>query len=383
MPQNTGAPKKYTTSTKAQNPHRHGKGKIRTPPVVEAPPSFNPPQLTFPTQERLLDVFARTFDDELSGPHLEPTIQKIKGDLFNRDFASAFGTEEHLSVYAARWAPPRALCYSSIFNFLRHQFPSLLPAEAREKVAVVPEGTAQPEDELDQRRRPRVRMMSVGGAAAELTSFAAFLASDPRAPVGEITLVDSGSWASVVDRLQEKLVNPPQLSKYASEAAIAASKPFISPDSLLTTFAQHDVLAVDKDCLARLVGTEPLVVTMLFTLNELYTSGGIGKTTTFLLNLSACLAPGSVLLVVDSPGSYSEAGVGDKSKSYPMQWLLDHTLTKTVPDTWEKLESCDSVWFRLAESLRYPISLENMRYQIHLYRVRGPAKPAAEGQEGS
>ena len=37
---------------------------------------------------------------------------------------------------------------------------------------------------------------------------------------------------------------------------------------------------------------------------------------------------------------------------------------------WEKLESADSVWFRLAEGLRYPIQLENMRYQMHLYRAR-------------
>ena len=40
--------------------------------------------------------------------------------------------------------------------------------------------------------------------------------------------------------------------------------------------------------------------------------------------------------------------------------------------TWEKLESADSVWFRLAEGLRYPIPLENMRYQMHLYRACRP-----------
>ncbi|RYC57749.1 hypothetical protein CHU98_g8463 [Xylaria longipes] len=36
---------------------------------------------------------------------------------------------------------------------------------------------------------------------------------------------------------------------------------------------------------------------------------------------------------------------------------------------WEKIESRDSVWFRVADGLRYPIPLENMRYQMHLYRA--------------
>ena len=74
---------------------------------------------------------------------------------------------------------------------------------------------------------------------------------------------------------------------------------------------------------------------------------------------------------MDSPGSYSEAAVGKEKKKYPMQWLLDHTLVEIeTPDYhWEKLESEESVWFRVPEELFYPIPLENMRYQLHLYRL--------------
>ncbi len=36
---------------------------------------------------------------------------------------------------------------------------------------------------------------------------------------------------------------------------------------------------------------------------------------------------------------------------------------------WVKLESQDSIWFRLADTLHYPIPLENTRYQMHLYRA--------------
>jgi len=82
-----------------------------------------------------------------------------------------------------------------------------------------------------------------------------------------------------------------------------------------------------------------------------------------------------MLLVVDSPGSYSETSIGKESKRYPMQWLLNHTLLETSKERggkgdvkWEKLVSDESRWFRLADDLKYPISLENMRYQVHLYR---------------
>jgi 25S rRNA (uracil2843-N3)-methyltransferase len=66
-------------------------------------------------------------------------------------------------------------------------------------------------------------------------------------------------------------------------------------------------------------------------------------------------------------------------KKYPMQWLLDHTLLKQANGNlnergkeeivrWEKVKEDDSRWYRLDERLRYPIELENMRMQVHLYR---------------
>jgi 25S rRNA (uracil2843-N3)-methyltransferase len=123
------------------------------------------------------------------------------------------------------------------------------------------------------------------------------------------------------------------------------------------------------------LGEQPLLITLLFTLNELYTSS-ITQTTAFLLKLTAATVQGTVLLVVDSPGSYSEATVGKDKKKYPMQWLMDRTLLgdqgaareeRDAPK-WEKVMGDESRWFRMPEKLKYPISLENMRYQIHLFR---------------
>jgi 25S rRNA (uracil2843-N3)-methyltransferase len=171
--------------------------------------------------------------------------------------------------------------------------------------------------------------------------------------------------------MQDHLTTPPPLSKYASAAARASNERLIDPTQLDCSFFQADTLSLDNDALSNQVGSEPLIVTLMFTLNELYTDGGIGKTTKFLTNLGQILPQGSLLLVVDSPGSYSEAAVGKEKKRYPMQWLLNHTLLETeLPAlTWERLESEDSIWFRIPEGLSYPIQLENMRYQMHLYRV--------------
>ncbi|KAG3182325.1 hypothetical protein PC129_g25369, partial [Phytophthora cactorum] len=143
-------------------------------------------------------------------------------------------------------------------------------------------------------------------------------------------------------------------------------------DQLALTHTQQDVLALDAPALAAVVGDRPVVVTLMFTLNELYTRGGIANTTKLLKNLGEVLAHGSLVLVVDSPGSYSETALGKEKKRYPMQWLLDHTLLETTEKqgySWDKLESDESVWFRLPDVLNYPIPLENMRYQLHLYRL--------------
>ncbi|PHH85155.1 hypothetical protein CDD83_824 [Cordyceps sp. RAO-2017] len=153
---------------------------------------------------------------------------------------------------------------------------------------------------------------------------------------------------------------------------------------MAVAFRQADALALTEGELARLAGPDPLLVTLLFTLNELYTDAGPARTTAFLRALARALPSGSLLLVVDSPGSYSEAAVGRDKKRYPMHWLLGHTLldARAPGYAWERLESHDSLWFRLPEGLSYPIQLENMRYQMHLYRIRKPQTvTGAPGEE--
>lgn len=209
-----------------------------------------------------------------------------------------------------------------------------------------------------------------------------------------LTLLDIAPWTSVVSKLHTGLLTPPTISKYASAAVKAANRPsLLTEQDIDTTFKTEDVFALTPKQISESFGKEPMLLTLLFTLNELY-SASIGKTTGFLLNLTAATKKGTLLLVVDSPGSYSETAVGSgggEGKKYPMKWLLDHVMIgkqkkkaaegeeeeeakveiveeKEDAAAWEKVVSDDSRWFRIPEGLKYPIPLENMRYQIHLYK---------------
>jgi 25S rRNA (uracil2843-N3)-methyltransferase len=326
-------------------------------------------------QQRVLDVFRHAFNDILSSPSFTATLQSVKQALYDRDFARAFGDPEHLAVYAARWSPTRALCYASVLAGIKEHLEPLLlsssvdptPTENQDETETVTTPTNE---------HPHLQLLSIGGGAAELVAFGSFLNQHPSPLSGSITLLDSGPWQPVITTLTTALTTPPPISKYASAATKLSNTPLVPASHLTPTFLQQDALTLNATTLTPLLGTDPLLITILFTLNELFTASGIGKTTAFLLNLTSAVPIGSLLLVVDSPGSYSETSVGKEAKRYPMQWLLDRIMLGTRREPvrgrrWAKVEAAESVWFRLAEGagLEYPIPLENMRYRMHLYRA--------------
>ncbi|ROV95662.1 hypothetical protein VMCG_07613 [Cytospora schulzeri] len=310
-------------------------------------------------QQKVLNTFQGFFNSVLSSENFTTILQEVKTALFNRDFDKAFGNEEYNEAYAARWSPTRALCYASVLDGIRPHLDEL----SRTKKA---------EDDAEVDNEANLRVVAIGGAAAEIVAFGSYLGQQDPPLSSSIALLDVAPWAGVVEKLRAGLATPPQISKYASAAIQAANTPIADLDRLAgVTFKQTDVLSLKKEEVSSLVGsTQPVLITLLFTLNELFTVGGMGKTTSFLLNLTQTVPAGSLLLVIDSPGSYSEATVGKESKRYPMQWLLDKILLETT-GAWEKVESEESVWFRLSQDLEYPIPLEDMRYQMHLYRSCG------------
>lgn len=364
-------------------------------------------------QQVVLDTFKSSFPDLFDDEDLEEKLQEVKTHLFNRDFLGAFGRDELLSAYAVRWSPSRALAYLNILH-------GVIETTLKSKDIKVASKTTGSKS---------LSICSIGGGAgAELVSIAAILqllvaranappeveektSGDEEAEQEalaiqnlsiskedvdlkfQLLMMDVADWRSVKTVLYDHLTTPPKLSQYASAAVKAANRPFVYPQSLSQELHVADVLTLDPESLDRtLVGSHAKLVTIFFTLNELYTTSR-ARTQAFLLQLTESLEPGAVLLVVDSAGSYSTVELNGAEKKYPMHWLLDHTLLKVaaapsigakegngqaeVKDKrgreqetprWEKLREEESTWFRLPEGLNYPLELEDMRYQLHLYR---------------
>ena len=146
-----------------------------------------------------------------------------------------------------------------------------------------------------------------------------------------------------------------------------------------------DILSLSEEGLKSLLHHQR-VISLMFTLNELF-STSISKTTQLLLRMTDIASPGTILMVVDSPGSYSTLSfvkndsteTQQQQRQYPMKFLLDHTLLSVAEGSWEKLVSQDSRWFRkdANHKLHYNVELEggqgfirleDMRFQIHVYR---------------
>ena len=353
-------------------PQQHGASKTPAPAHSETDIAT----LQVEVQQIILDVFRRAFSFDSDQLDLKATIQEVKGYLFQRDFSRAFANAEYLDAYALRWSASRALGYSSIFTHGDlQQIWSRFDVSATSAVAVLPASLSSPDSPRSHASAHRVLCIGGGGGAEVAACAAAVRKFHPSSTKLSVHVVDIANWAACLQKLENALCTPPQLSTYASESAKAANKAFIPCDSFDVYFAQRDILSVDQADLRDMM-QHAFLCTIMFTLNELF-SVSIAKTTAFLLALTESMIPASWLLVVDSPGSYSEVKLGTgedpKTRQYPMKWLLDHTLLEVAGEgnnrRWKKAVSDDSRWFRLNQhALKYPIELENMRYQIHLYQ---------------
>lgn len=309
-------------------------------------------------EQKCLDIFRETL-----GPSSDDSsiLQEVKRHLFNRNFAAAFGQEEYLRVYASRWSPSRALAYLNVFADLD-----------------TPLKCSYDGKDVDQAITHMRAVCLGGGAGGELVGLGGWLStlSSAAADVAErklrIDLVDIADWRTVVQLLQAGLTSPPELSKYASQAKKDANKALVSALAIDACFHELDVLSPEtakQDQLTRLL-EEADLVTFMFTLNELY-STSLPATQALLDKVTDTVKVESHLLVVDSPGSYSTVSLNGVEKKYPMQWLLDHTLLSPKAgggSKWEKVVEDNSRWFRLSKELSYPITLEDMRFQMHLFR---------------
>lgn len=385
-------------------------------------------KISIKLQQSLLDMISITFKTKLND-NLNTLIKEVKQNLYHRDFCNAFRKQDYLEAYAIRWSATRTLAYLDIFQKLpqlsstnliepslglnRHTL-EITHERCEDAKCSAPPAPVPPTTETNASRLEKLKQCDSetydvvtqvvclgGGAGAEILALAghlsrvnSFICADTqtgsrKAAKLKVTAIDIADWSSVIDRLHLAITADPSLSKRTSLVLEALhDMPWVDPDSFEVRFLKQDVLQIEESAEMQAILRKARLVTIMFTLNELY-SVSMSATTKLLLSITSILEPGSLLLVVDSPGSYSTVSIGSKDfsssrndppssqqkKKYPMQWLLDHTLLNSAriegkenAHQWEKLYSSDSTWFRHTPDLTYPIALEDMRYQVHLYR---------------
>lgn len=370
--------------------------------LLPSPNSFSESQE--PTAEESLDIKA--------------LIQTIKGHLYNRDFDSAFADADEglLRAYALRWSAARALGYAGLFKSM---FRVLMEKEARNSgkdsalqpthVVCIGGGAGAEIVALSAAWRDLMDEGTIPGSQKGLSdALEAVSLSDEQDDQGDestrkleqsqtpspsssslsITAVDIADWSAVVRRLSSTILSPsvPSSKSYPSPLFANGQQQDTTTDAKLNVdFKRLDVLSLSDAELASLFhptqqssSTRTNMVTLMFTLNELF-STSMPKATAFLLKTTDLLQPGTLLLVVDSPGSYSTlklskgGSAGAQERQYPMKFLLDHALLSVAKGSWERVYSQDSRWWRRdAARLWYDVGegagLEDMRFQVHVYR---------------
>lgn len=323
---------------------------------------------TLPPQQ-ILDLFKVVFHDELyeqDAEALHRTIQTVKTDLYNRDYAAAFDNEDKRSAYCCRWSPPRAVAYASLFGYLK---------EVREiiqcKSSAIDDKLASLSlDESPRNGRPNIdsNILCIGGGAGgELVSIASIFTpsrdfslkysktpqKDDTSPKLNVHLVDIANWSHLVGSLDK---------------GISENWLYDQSKNFNVTFEHKDILGMTpRDLKLKNLN----LITLLFTTNELFTEQKAASIR-FFQNLNANCMTGCHLLIVESAGSFSHITVG--TKKFPIQFLVDTLLLgkrgEERKGDWEIVDQSDSLWYRGNDEFDYPVKLENMRFFYRLYRKK-------------
>ena len=358
-------------------------------------PNFQHNHLPIELQQLLLNIFRAAFPIYQDYSALKPTLQEIREALLERDFERALGRLDWMEAYVVRWSPSRALCYAAVLLGVFEEFGeevwirSMLqgPESEIQRSSKSPGPTPRP-----------LKAVCFGGGAAEIMAFGAILrhiltaesasvsddtnslsGSELHRPVLQLQLVNTGNWTPIINLLRSGLTTPPTLSKYASASARANNAPFLSLDVLNISLQRCSVLEASQEELECMVGGKAVLITVFFSISDLWASSVV-KCTAFLLKLTLAAPKDSLLLIIDGLDSSAEITLekddqGKERKAYPMHYLLDMVLLeKQLPNlmgnkpAWARLLEDQSRLFKVAGQLKYSISLENIKFQVHLFR---------------
>jgi 25S rRNA (uracil2843-N3)-methyltransferase len=347
-------------------------------------------------QQLILDTIRATFPAVDEFNTLIPVLREVREALEQQDYCKAFGTEEFLEAYTIRWSPSRALAVANVLawtcsekrdvawiqQFLHNnrQKPSKIVCIGRggsDLLACVALLKHSHQNKLD--AIPRPESSSANGTTQDGISITT---SHPEpdyndSAMVDLNLIDRHVWSGIVTKLHHTLTTTPTLPKYATAKAHAANVSAIPSQALNLSVNHLDILESGDTDLRAMIGPVPALITLFYTLHELY-SISISKTTAFLLRLTLAAPKGSLLLIVDSPGADAALpGSSNKGqeKKYPLEWLFYQALlppkSTDLEDreqpAWKKIvESGHEKEYKLPAGLRFPGSLENTRFQVHL-----------------
>lgn len=349
-------------------------------------------------QQLILDTIRNSFPAVDEFDALKPVLRAVREALEQKDYCTAFGTEDFLEAYTIRWSPSRALASANVLAWICSEMGEAVwvqqflenDGQRPSKIVCIGRGGSDllgcvallkhsHQSKLDRLARPR--SSSIDATTTDIISAASsHVKSDYNdKAIIDLNLVDRHDWSGIISKLQHTLTHPPPLSKYATAKAHALNHPNLPPDVLSLSVSQIDVLESEGTDLRAMIGPNPTLITFFFTLHELY-SISIAKTTAFLSRLTSTAPKGSLLLVVDSPGAEVTLPAGsnkEEEKKYPLEWLLYRALLPPNRSSTDSGEEEQPAWaklvrdghekeYKLPAALRYPGSLENTRLQVHL-----------------
>ncbi len=352
-------------------------------------------------QQLILDTIRTTFPAVDDFNALIPALRAVREALEQKDYCTAFGTEDFLEAYTIRWSPSRALTSANVLawicsemreaawvqQFLHNdgQKPSKIVcigqggSDLLACVALLKHSHQSTLDEFS-----RLQSSSPDAIMADFVSIAtSHLDPDYNdSAMVDLNLMDRHDWSGIVAKLQHTLTHSPTLSKYATAKAHASNISAISSHVLNLAVNQIDILESGSTDLRAMIGPNPALITLFFTLHEFY-SISVAKTTAFLLRLTSTAPRGSLLLIVDSPRADAALPDGsnkEEEKKYPLEWLLYRALLppksrhysstnaeEEEQPAWAKLiKGGHEKEYKLPAALRFPGSLENTKLQVHL-----------------
>lgn len=374
----------------------------RPPPPATPAPAAKVQQQIIPDslQQLILEIFRETFPQMDDFEALKPALREIKDTLDRRDFQRAFATEEHKERYTIRWSPSYALAYSNILAWIAKEYSdnewvkrfdaggvenhsSSVFCFGRGTAELVALITMLKNSHVNASGQPTQPQPANGH---EIDGALGNLAISDQRPISEkallsVCLVDTTDWTEVVFKMHQSYTTPRPLSKYASAKARLSNTSPLPPQALSWKFMQLDILDCGIEELGSMIGPDPTLIALFFTLNEMYLTS-ISKVSAFLRKITAAAPKGSLLLIIDKPGACIEArptnnSSGTEGTQYPMHLLMywalfpeEHQKIVKVKDkkepAWEKLVEEDNCIFKLDKGLVFPGCLENIKFQMHL-----------------